>query len=301
MEQRPTAPFGRVLTAIITPFDDDGAVDYLTFSRLVNHLVHNGSEGIVVAGTTGESPTLTFAEKSALFRAAVDAAKDKTYIVAGVGTYNTAESCESARTALDAGVDGVMAVTPYYSKPPQAGIIAHMTAIADAAELPMMVYNIPGRTGTLIEVETLVELAGHPSICCVKDAVDDVPWSLNAIEALPEGFAVYSGSDGVTRQLVQGGAVGVVSVASHLAGVEIAKMVTATIEGDDETSRQIDELLAPLIAALFSEPSPMPLKAGLSAFWDSVGSPRLPLIDAQPETTQAIGDALTAINRYRGS
>ena len=301
MEQRPTAPFGRVLTAIITPFDEDGAVDYVTFSRLVNHLIHNGSEGVVVAGTTGESPTLTFAEKSALFRAAVDAAKDKTYIVAGVGTYNTLESCESARTALDAGVDGVMAVTPYYSKPPQAGIIRHMTAIADAAELPMMVYNIPGRTGTLIEVETLVELAGHPGICCVKDAVDDIPWSLDAIKTLPEGFAVYSGSDGVTRQLVEGGAVGVVSVAAHLAGVEIAKMVAATIEGDDETARQIDELLGPLVAALFSEPSPMPLKAGLSAYWDSVGSPRLPLIDAQPETTQAIGDALTAINGNRGS
>jgi len=301
MEQRPTAPFGRVLTAIITPFGDDGSVDYVTFSRLVNHLVHNGSEGIVVAGTTGESPTLTPAEKSALFRAAVDAAKDKTYIVAGVGTYNTAESCESARAALDAGVDGVMAVTPYYSKPPQAGIIEHMTAIADAAELPMMVYNIPGRTCTLIEVDTLIELAGHPNICCVKDAVDNVPWSLEAINALPEGFAVYSGSDGVTRELVEGGAVGVVSVASHLAGVEIAKMVTATIAGDSDTARYLDGLLAPLISALFSEPSPMPLKAGLSAYWDSVGSPRLPLMNARPETTQAIGDALAAINEYRGS
>ena len=301
MEQRPTAPFGRVLTAIITPFDDDGNVDYITFSRLVNHLVHNGSEGIVVAGTTGESPTLTDAEKTALFRAAVDAARDKTYIVAGVGTYNTAESCESARAARDVGVDGVMAVTPYYSKPPQSGIIAHMTAIADAADLPMMVYNIPGRTATLIEVDTLIELAAHPNICCVKDAVDDVAWSLDAIAALPEGFAVYSGSDGVTRQLVEGGAVGVVSVAAHLAGVEIAKMVAAAVAGDHETARQIDELLAPLNDALFSEPSPMPLKAGLTAYWDSVGSPRLPLLDAQPETTVAIGDALTTINRYRGS
>jgi len=301
MEQRPTAPFGRVLTAIITPFNDDGSVDYVTFSRLVNHLVHNGSEGIVVAGTTGESPTLSSAEKTALFGAAVDAAKDKTYIVAGVGTYNTAESCESARAARDCGVDGVMAVTPYYSKPPQSGIVAHMTAIADVAELPMMVYNIPGRTCKLIELDTLIELAGHPHICCVKDAVDNVPWSLDAIRALPEGFAVYSGSDGVTKQLVEGGAVGVVSVASHLAGVEIAKMVDAVIAGDDDTAMEIDELLEPLIAALFSEPSPMPLKAGLTAYWDSVGSPRLPLVDAQPETTEAIGDALTAINRYRGS
>jgi 4-hydroxy-tetrahydrodipicolinate synthase len=301
MEQRPTAPFGRVLTAIITPFGEDGSVDYVTFSRLVNHLVHQGSDGIVVAGTTGESPTLTFAEKSALFRTAVDAAKDKTYIVAGVGTYNTAESCESARAARDGGVDGVMAVTPYYSKPPQAGIVKHMTAIADAAEVPMMVYNIPSRTCTLIEVDTLIELAGHPNICCVKDAVDDIPWSLDAIKALPEGFAVYSGSDGVTRELVEGGAVGAVSVASHLAGVEIAKMVASAISGDTDTARQIDLLLAPLYAALFTEPNPMPLKAALSAYWDSVGTTRLPLMNARPETTQAIGDALTAINRYRSS
>ncbi|MEN8238295.1 MAG: 4-hydroxy-tetrahydrodipicolinate synthase [Actinomycetota bacterium] len=301
MEQRPTAPFGRVLTAIITPFDDDGSVDYVTFSRLVNHLVHNGSDGLVVAGTTGESPTLTAAEKSALFRTAVDAAKEKTYIVAGVGTYDTAESCETARMARDGGVDGVMAVTPYYSKPPQSGIIAHMTAIADAAELPMMVYNIPGRTARLIEIDTLVELAGHPRICCVKDAVDDISWSLAALQALPEGFAVYSGSDGMTRQLIEGGAVGVVSVASHFAGVEIAKMVEAVVAGDHDLAKQIDELLAPLVAALFSEPSPMPLKAALTAYWDSVGSPRLPLVDAQPETSRAVGDALTAINRYRGS
>jgi 4-hydroxy-tetrahydrodipicolinate synthase len=301
MEQRPIAPFGRVLTAIITPFDEDGSVDYVTFTRLVNHLEHNGSEGIVVAGTTGESPTLNAAEKSALFRAAVDASKEKTFIVAGVGTYDTAESCESARAAFDAGVDGVMAVTPYYSKPPQAGIAAHMAAIADTTDLPMMIYNIPGRTGTLIEVDTLIGLAGHPNICCVKDAVDDVPWSLGAIQALPEGFAVYSGSDAVTRQLVEGGAVGVVSVASHLAGVEVAQMVAAAISGDHETAKRIDELLAPLNAALFSEPSPMPLKAALTEYWDAVGSPRLPLIDAQPETTRIIGDALTTINRYRGS
>ena len=301
MEQRPTAPFGRVLTAIITPFSEDGSVDYVTFSRLVNHLVHKGSDGIVVAGTTGESPTLTSAEKSALFSTAVDAAKEKTYIVAGVGTYDTAQSCGIARAAVDAGVDGVMAVTPYYSKPPQAGIVAHMTAIADTAELPMMIYNIPGRTGTLIEVDTLIELATHPHICCVKDAVDNIPWSLEAIRALPEGFAVYSGSDSVTRELVGGGAVGVVSVASHLAGVEIANMVDAVVAGDDKTATELDELLAPLHAALFSEPSPMPLKAGLSAYWDSVGSPRLPLIQAQPETTRAIGEALTLINRYRGS
>ncbi len=301
MEQRPTAPFGRVLTAIITPFHADGAVDYATFTRLIKHLEQNGSAGIVVAGTTGEAPTLTAAEKSSLFRTAVEAAKDKTYIVANVGTYDTAESCALARSARDAGVDGVMAVTPYYSKPPQAGIIAHMTAIADAAALPMMLYNIPGRTGTLIEVDTLVELAAHPNICCIKDAVDDAGWSIDAIAALPDDIAVYSGSDGLTRELVAAGAVGVVSVASHLAGVEISQMVDAVVAGDDAKAKELDDLVAPLVTALFSEPNPMPLKAGLTAVWDTVGSPRLPLLDAQPETARAVTDAVTAINRNRGT
>lgn len=299
MEQRPDAPFGRVLTAIVTPFSDEGPIDYAAFFRLVKHLGKNGSEGIVVAGTTGESPTLSRPEKIALFRAAVDAAKESMQVIAGVGTYDTTESMELAKAAADAGVDGLMAVTPYYSKPPQAGIAAHMTAIADVTDRPLMLYNIPGRTGTRIEIDTLVELAGHPRIAAVKDAVDDIEWSRRMLDALPEGFAVYSGSDAVTRELVESGAVGVVSVASHLAGIEIAAMITAAIEGDKQKAEELDDLLGPLVDALFVEPSPMPLKAGLTAYWDSVGIPRLPLLPARETTTEAIGAALTSINDYR--
>lgn len=301
MQTRPDAPFGRVLTAIVTPFTPDGSVDYATFWKLIHHLGVNGSDGIVVAGTTGESPVLSKAEKTALFKAAVDATGGRMTVIAGVGTYNTAVSVELAQAAARSGVDGVMAVTPYYSKPPQAGIVAHMTRIADASDLPLMVYNIPGRTATRIEIDTLVELADHPRIVAVKDAVDDLAWSLRAIDALPDGFAVYSGSDGQTRGIVEGNGVGVVSVASHLAGREIAAMILAIIEGDDTTAQTLDDLIAPLTSALFSEPNPMPLKAGLNKYWDHVGDPKLPLLPAKPETLVRIGTALDAIATHRAS
>lgn len=301
MERRPEAPFGRIATAIITPFTSDGSIDYAVFWRLVRHLAANGTETIVVAGTTGESPTLSKPEKTALFVAAVDAARDRVKVVAGGTNSDTAESTEFAVAAAEAGVDGVMIVTPYYSKPPQRGIVAHMHAIADATEVPVMVYNIPGRTATLIEIDTLVEVCEHPNVVAVKDAVDDLDWSRRAIEALPEGIAVYSGSDSFTRDLVGSGAVGVVSVASHLAGREIAEMVDAVITGDDAKAEQLHQLLTPLNDALFSEPNPMPLKGALTAYWDSVGAPRLPLMSAEPETVEAVGRSLEAINDYRTS
>lgn len=301
MEHRPEAVFGRVATAIITPFTSEGPIDYAAFWRLVRHLAENGTEAIVVAGTTGESPTLSKPEKVALFAAAVDAAGDRVKVVAGGTNSDTAESIDFAVAAAEVGVDGVMVVTPYYSKPPQHGIVAHMVAIADATDLPVMIYNIPGRTATLIEIDTLVEICEHPNVVAVKDAVDDIEWSRRAIQALPEGIAVYSGSDALTKDLVNAGAVGVVSVASHLAGREIAAMVDAILSGDDAKAEEMHRLLTPLNEALFLEPSPMPLKGALTAYWDSVGDPRLPLMPAKPETVAAVGDALTPINEYRSA
>jgi 4-hydroxy-tetrahydrodipicolinate synthase len=295
MERRPHAPFGRVLTAIITPFSDDGSVDYGTFWRLTRHLADHGSDGIVVGGTTGESPTLTTDEKIALFKATVDAVGDRVTVVAGTGTYDTRESVEMTERAAEAGVDGVMAVTPYYSKPPQEGIIRHFTAIADATDLPVLLYNIPGRTCRLIEIDTLVTLAAHPHIVAVKDAVDDLDFTRRQIAALPEGFAVYSGSDGHTRELVRAGGVGVVSVAAHLAGDLIKAMVDAAIAGDDEEADRLDALLGPLNEALFIEPNPMPLKAGLDLAWEPVGTPRLPLVPASAATSAALESALSGL------
>ena len=296
MEHRPEAPFGQVLTAVITPFGEDGAIDYGTFWRLTRHLAGHGSDGIVVGGTTGESPTLSKVEKVALFKAAVDAVGDRMTVIAGTGTYDTRESVELTERAAESGVHGVMAVTPYYSKPPQEGLFQHFTAIAEATDLPVLLYNIPGRTCRLIEVETLVRLANHPRIVAVKDAVDDIEFTRGEIGALPDGFAVYSGSDGHTLDIVRAGGVGVVSVTAHLAGPQIKALVQAAVSGDDEEADRLDRLLKPLNEALFLEPNPMPLKVGLDMAWDPVGVPRLPLIPASDETREAIRSALVALN-----
>jgi 4-hydroxy-tetrahydrodipicolinate synthase len=197
--------------------------------------------------------------------------------------------------AAEMGCDAAMAVTPYYSKPPQEGIFRHMTAVAEATDLPLLVYNIPGRTSRLIEIDTLVRLAEHPQIVAVKDAVEDVAWTTKQIAALPEGFAVYSGSDALTVDIVGAGGVGVVSVASHLAGDLVKALVEAALEGNDDEAKRLDTALGPLFEALFIEPSPMPLKAGLTMAWDSVGEPRLPLIPATEIATTAMRQALEGL------
>ncbi len=288
MDTRPPAPFGTVLTAVLTPFDEDGSVDYGVFWKLIRHLADNGNDGVVVTGTTGESPTLSKPEKVALFKAAVEAAGDRMKVIAGTGTYNTAESITLTEQAASVGVHGIMAVTPYYSRPPQAGLVKHFTAIAEASDLPLMLYNIPGRTARLIEVETLVELAQHDKIVAVKDAVGDHDYTSRAIKELPEGFAVYSGDDGRTKDIVYAGGVGVVSVAGHFVGTQIQKLIAAVIDEDHDEATRIQEKLSPLFEALFVEPSPMPLKAGMTALWDNVGEPRLPLLPGSPETTDKI-------------
>ncbi|MBT8212766.1 MAG: 4-hydroxy-tetrahydrodipicolinate synthase [Acidimicrobiia bacterium] len=289
------APFGRLLTAVITPFDDANRVDYGVFYRLCRHLLDTGSDGVVVTGTTGESPTLSTAEKVALYKTAVEAVGDQGLVIAGTGTYNTAESIELSRRAVDVGVNAVMAVTPYYSKPPQEGLYRHFTAIADAAGVPVMLYNIPGRTARVIEIDTLVRLAEHDGIVAVKDAVDDIEFSRKAIPALPDGFAVYSGSDSMTMSIVEAGGVGVVSVTAHLAGRTIKAMLDAAARDDWDEARRLDELIAPLNAALFAEPNPMPLKGALSRVWEPVGSPRLPLVPAVDATVETAVEALEAI------
>jgi 4-hydroxy-tetrahydrodipicolinate synthase len=288
MDTRPSAPFGTVLTAVLTPFDAEGSVDYGVFWKLIRHLAENGSDGVVVTGTTGESPTLSKPEKIALYKAAVEAAGDKMKVIAGTGTYNTAESVALTEQAASVGVDAIMAVTPYYSKPPQAGLIKHFTAIADATDLPLMVYNIPGRTARLIEVETLVELAQHDRIVAVKDAVGDLEFTRRAIGELPDGFAVYSGDDSRTKDIVAANGVGVVSVAAHFVGKQIQRLVAAVVDDNPDEANRIQDKLSPLFDALFTEPSPMPLKAGMTALWDDVGEPRLPLVPASEETTEKV-------------
>jgi 4-hydroxy-tetrahydrodipicolinate synthase len=290
-----TPPFGRVLTAMITPFDTDGAVDHATAWDLASYLAAHGSDGIVVAGTTGESPTLDADEKIALVRTVADAVGERVVVVAGVGTYDTAESVHLTKRAVEAGCAAVMAVTPYYSRPSQGGLIAHFGAIADASEVPVLLYNIPSRTGRLIDVATLATLSDHGNIVAVKDAVGDLAFTTKTRLACPDDFAIYSGDDILTLPMMSVGAVGVVSVASHLAGLQISAMASAAASGDWDTARELHLALAPLFEALFVEPNPMPVKAAMDALWQKVGEPRLPLVAASPGTVKGIEDALTGV------
>lgn len=294
MTLTPSAPFGLVATAMITPFTDSGEVDHQKAWDLSRHLAENGTDTLVVAGTTGESPTLGDDEKIALLKTVVDAVKEKkTKVVAGTGTYDTAHSVHLTERAAELGVDGVLAVTPYYNKPSQDGLIAHFTAIAGVG-CPVMVYNIPGRTSRLIEVDTLVRLAAHPNVVAVKDAVHDIDFTSKTINLAP-GFPVYSGDDSMTLPMISVGAVGVVSVISHLAGPSVAAMIKAAHAGDYDEARRIHHLLLPLQQACFAEPSPAPVKAALGRYWEPVGGVRLPLVGPSDDTTDAIEKAMGAI------
>lgn len=291
----PTAPFGLLATAMVTPFDDAGAVDHQKAWDLARYLVDQGTDTLVVAGTTGESPTLSDEEKLALFKTVIDAvAEKKTKVVAGTGTYDTAHSVELTGKAAELGADGVLAVTPYYSKPSQDGLIAHFNAVADVG-LPVMLYNIPGRTSRIIEVDTLARLASHSNIVAVKDAVGDIDFTSTTINLVPS-LPVYSGDDSMTLPMMAVGGVGVVSVISHLAGPAVKAMLKASRDGDFEEARRLHHLLLPLQQACFAEPSPAPVKGALSRFWGPVGDVRLPLVKATDDTLTAVEKALGAIS-----
>jgi 4-hydroxy-tetrahydrodipicolinate synthase len=279
---------------MITPLTASGEVDHEKAWRLARHLSDNGSDALVVTGTTGESPTLSEVEKVALYKTVVDSVAGKdTYVIAGTGNYNTAESVELTAKAAELGCDGVLAVTPYYNKPSQAGLVAHFTAIADVG-VPVMLYNIPSRTGRLIEVETMARLAEHENIIAVKDAVESLDFTSQTVNRIP-GFPVYSGQDSHTWPMMAVGAIGVVSVIAHLAGRVVAAMVGAALAGDIDEARRLHHLLLPLCEACFLETNPGPVKAAMGRLWEPVGGVRLPLVDASEETLVAVEKALGAI------
>ena len=279
---------------MVTPFDETGAVDHQRAHELARHLADRGSDTLVVAGTTGESPTLDDHEKLALFKTVIDAVgPKKTRVVAGTGTYDTAHSVELTRKAADLGADGVLAVTPYYNKPSQSGLIAHFNAIADVG-VPVLLYNIPGRTSRIIEVDTLVELASHPNIVAVKDATMDLEFTSSTISLVPS-LAVYSGQDSLTLPMMAVGAVGVVSVVSHLAGPTVKAMLNAASAGDYDEARRLHHQLLPLCYACFLEPNPSPVKGALGRLWKPVGDVRLPLVAASDDTLAEIEKAMGAI------
>ncbi|MGZ4150228.1 MAG: 4-hydroxy-tetrahydrodipicolinate synthase [Actinomycetota bacterium] len=285
--------FGSLVTAMVTPFrDGDHALDVDGAQRLASHLLDSGSDAIVVAGSTGESPTLTHKEKAELFRAVGEVTRGRGKLICGTGTYSTAETLELTQAAEDAGADGLLVVTPYYNKPPQRGLLAHFERVADATELPMIVYNIPGRTATRIEHDTLLRLAERPNIVAVKDSTGDFQGVSRLMAEAPPDFEVYSGDDWSTFGYVCLGAVGVISVAGHLVGPQIRQMIELIETGDVPAARKIHEGLSPLFNALFITSNPIPVKAALEMLGLPAGVPRLPLVPATAEERARVRKAL---------
>ncbi|RZU32645.1 4-hydroxy-tetrahydrodipicolinate synthase [Blastococcus saxobsidens] len=282
MTTDPARPFGRVLTAMVTPLAEDGSIDLSGAQQLAAHLVdRGGNDGLVVFGTTGESPTMSDAEQHAVLEVVLDAVGDRATVVAGVGTNDTAHSIDKARSAERLGAHGLLVVTPYYNRPPQAGLLRHFTSIADSTDLPVMLYDIPVRTGLPIEVETLVRAAEHPRIVAVKDAkgnLGDLAWTLARTD-----LAYYSGEDMLNLPILALGGVGVVSVVSHLVGPRLAELVAAVEAGDLATARSINESLLPVYTGIFRTQGVILTKAALRELGLPAGPVRPPLVDATPE------------------
>ncbi|PWW23311.1 dihydrodipicolinate synthase [Geodermatophilus normandii] len=282
MTTDPARPFGRVLTAMVTPFAEDGSIDLAGAQELAAHLVdRQAHDGLVVLGTTGEAPTLGDGEQSAVLEAVLDAVGDRAVVVAGVGTNDTAHTIDNARRAERLGAHGLLVVTPYYNKPPQAGLLRHFTSVADSTDLPVMLYDIPPRSVVPIEVETLVRAAEHPRIVAVKDAKGDfgaLAWTLARTD-----LAYYCGEDMINLPMLASGAVGVVSVVGHLVGPRLAELIAAVESGDLAKAREVNESLLPVYTGIFRTQGVILAKAALREMGLPAGPVRPPLVDATPE------------------
>lgn len=276
---------GEVLTAIVTPFGPDGSVDWDEFRALARHLVENGSDGLVVSGTTGESPTLSDDEKLELFRVAVDEVGRDATVVAGTGTYDTRHSAHLTEQATSIGVDAVLVVTPYYSKPPQRGIVEHFRAVAAATDKPVVVYNIPGRVVVNIESETIEQLAEIPNVRAVKQANDD----LEQARRIPGfGLDLYAGDDYLILPFLELGGVGGICVHTHVVGPQVKEMVRRFRDGDVEGARRLNGELQPALDILKVQTNPIAIKAALRLLGHEVGGHRLPLVPANEDETARI-------------
>jgi 4-hydroxy-tetrahydrodipicolinate synthase len=275
----PRRPFGRLLTAMVTPFGVSGELDLDAAAGLAAHLVdEQGNDGLVINGTAGESPTTTDTEKTDLIRAVADAVGDRAHVLAGVGTFDTVHSIHLAEQAAKAGADGVLVVTPYYSRPPQAGLLAHFRAIADATDVPVMLYDIPGRSGIAIHTDTLIELAQHERIVAVKDAKGDLTASSRVLAE--SNLAYYSGDDPMTLPLLAVGGVGVVGTSTHFCGPGTKLMIEAFERGDNAEAARLHQQLLPIYTGIFRTQGTILVKAGLRLRGRDVGPVRLPLVDA---------------------
>lgn len=284
--------FGRVLTAMATPFDESGGVDYGQATVLAKHLIANGSDGIVVAGTTGESPTLSDEEKIRLFRTVKEAVGGRAAVVAGSGTNDTKHSIHLTKEAQRTGADGILLVNPYYNRPSQDGLYAHFRTVAESTSLPCMLYNIPSRTGVNCLPETIGKLSEIPNITAVKEASGNLDQASEIRRRTKAVFRIYSGDDSLTLPILSVGGSGVVSVAAHLVGREISEMVKTYERGDVGKALSIHIRLFPLFKVLFITTNPVPLKAALNLSGVNVGKPRLPLVEATAKEKEQIQSVL---------
>ncbi len=284
--------WGPVVTAMVTPFNENLEVNIDAAQALAELLVQTGSTGLVVSGTTGESPTLSFEEKVTLFRKVKEAVGNRAAVLAGTGSYDTAESVHLSQEAERVGVDGLLLVAPYYNRPSQEGLYQHFKTIAHAVDLPVMIYNIPGRTGVNIEPATLLRLAEISNIVAVKEASGNLNQMSEICAGAPEGFLVYSGDDSLTLPLLAVGGVGVVSVASHVVGRDIRRMCEAFFAGQVQEAKKLHHRMLPLFKALFCTTNPVPVKAALNMMGANVGGVRLPLVEANDREKEIVRKAL---------
>lgn len=284
--------FGKVLTAMVTPFDQFGEIDYPATTNLINHLIANGSDGLVVAGTTGESATLTVEEKRDLFHFVVEQVAGRATVIAGTGTNGTKASIELTQIAEYAGVDGIMLVNPYYNKPSQEGLYQHFKAVAEATTLPVMLYNIPGRSAVNMLPETIIRLSEVDNIVSVKEASGDLDAMTQIIHETPEDFSLYSGDDGLLLPVLAIGGAGVVSVSAHILGHDMQEVISLFENGSYQEAARLNGHIRPIIRAMFAQPSPSPVKAALNMQGISVGDVRLPMLPLTEEEKQTLKQIL---------
>ncbi|WP_164215558.1 4-hydroxy-tetrahydrodipicolinate synthase [Virgibacillus sp. YIM 98842] len=284
--------FGQLLTAMVTPFKQNGEVDFEQTTILIEHLIRNSSDGLVVAGTTGESPTLSVDEKMELFQHVVKVVKKRVPVIAGTGSNNTKASIRLTQEAEKAGADAVMLVTPYYNKPSQEGIYSHFKAIAEQTSLPVMLYNIPGRSVVKMNAETIIRLSEIDNIVSLKEASGDLDQTAIIIERTKDDFSVYSGEDSLTLPMLSVGANGTVSVASHIIGSEMKQMMEYFYRGEVDKAGRLHRKLLPLMNGLFSSPSPVPVKTALKLNGLDSGTVRLPLIPLNEQEKNTLEDII---------
>ncbi|CQR47563.1 4-hydroxy-tetrahydrodipicolinate synthase [Paraliobacillus sp. PM-2] len=284
--------FGRLITAMVTPFDHKGNIDYEKTKQLINYLLMNGTEGIVITGTTGESPTLTQEEKVGFIRFVVQYVNKRIPVIAGTGSNNTQASITLTRQAETIGVDGVMVVTPYYNKPSQEGMYQHFKTIAASTTLPVMLYNIPGRSVVNLSVDTIIRLSQITNITAIKEASGDLDRMTTIISETDDHFELYSGDDSLTLPVLSIGGKGVVSVSSHIIGNEMQQMINYHINGEQQQASRLHQQLLPIMKALFMAPNPTAVKEALCMMGIDVGSVRLPLIPLSTEERSELTETL---------